>query len=191
MKKTTKQKLGNVLFLVAIALILFTPVGFHLRVFTSKLISYTPFATPAELDSEEQTRLASYQWSLLNTDGQALNLSAEEGKVVFINFWATWCPPCVAEMPDLQELYNAYGDKVSFLFVANDEVDRVNTFMKKKEYSFPVWFSKSNTPIGLEHPTIPTTYLIDKSGNIVLKETMVADWNSEEFKKILDRLLKE
>lgn len=191
MKKSTKQKMGNVLFLVAIALVLFTPLGFQVKVFMNKLMSYTPFATPSELDSDAQVNLKTYQWSLVNTEGERLNFKEKEGKVVFINFWATWCPPCVAEMPDLQELYDSYGDRVSFLFVANDELDRVTSFMDKKGYSLPVWFSKTRTPDELEHPSIPTTYIIDKSGKIVLKETGVADWNSKELKNLLDRILKE
>lgn len=191
MKEITKKRIGNALFLIIVALILFTPLGFHVKVFTSKLMSYTPFATPSELESGEQLRLKSYDWSLVDTKGKAFNLEQGKGKVVFINFWATWCPPCVAEMPDLQKLYDAYGDKITFLFVASDEVDRVNEFLDRKGYTFPVQFSRNKAPEGLESPTIPTTYLLDRSGKIVMKETMVADWNDAEFTALLDRLLQE
>ncbi|MGB5360301.1 MAG: TlpA disulfide reductase family protein, partial [Eudoraea sp.] len=119
-----------------------------------------------------------------------VNLSEHKGDVIFINFWATWCPPCVAEMPDLQLLYDAYGEKVTFLFIARDKKEKVSSFMMKKKYNLPVYFESGFTPKTLYSAALPTTFVIDKKGNIVVAETGSAAWNSQSVRSLLDGLLK-
>lgn len=184
--KLSKEQIFNSIVILFLLLFLFTPVGFFLKVQLNKLISFSPSTLP----EKEQLPLQSYQWNLNATDGAEFALTEAKGKVVFINFWATWCPPCVAEMPDLQELYNQYKDDVVFLFVANDEREKVQNFMQKKGYRLPVYYENSAPPKDLEHPSIPTTYVIDKEGKIVLKKVGAASWNSEAMFETLDALLK-
>lgn len=191
MIKPSKKQLTNIAFIVFLVLFLFTPLKFHLSVYMNKFIALTPFANPSAIEKKEQVSLESYQWKLIDKDGNSFDFENEKGNVVLINFWATWCPPCVAEMPSLQKLYDSYGDKITFLFVASDEVEKVNTFMLKKGYTFPIHYAYNEAPAALEHSSIPTTYLIDKSGKIVIKKSMVADWNSEEMTSIVDKLLAE
>jgi thiol-disulfide isomerase/thioredoxin len=111
--------------------------------------------------------------------------------VVFINFWATWCPPCIAEMPSIQNLYKDYKDKVEFLLVTNDPYSEINEFLSKNNYDFkilrPVTFNKSV----FEVSTIPRTFLIDKTGKIIIDETGAANWNSDKVRLVIDNLLKE
>ncbi len=183
--KLKKEQITNGILLVLLALFLFTPLGFHVRVQVSKWISFSP----SKLDIEKQEVLSSYTWQLRDLKNDLWQFEDTKGKVVVVNFWATWCPPCVAEMPDLQRLYDAYGDKVVFAFVASDELEKVKAFLEKKRYNLPVYFNQTTAPIELEHPTIPTTYIIDRAGKIVLKETGAADWDSEEVFELLDELL--
>jgi len=186
MKLDRKQWL-NVALLIGVALFLFTPVGFHARVLVGRLLS-----TNASVIKEElQIPLKNYDWQLVKADGQDFNFENGRNQVVLINFWATWCPPCVAEMPSLQNLYDDYGDKVVFMFVAEDEVEKVSAFMEKKEYKLPVYYSKTKPPNMLTSKTIPTTYIINKEGKIVVAETGVADWNSNKTRKLLDELVEE
>jgi len=189
MIKPSKKQLANIAFIVFLVLFLFTPLKFHLSVYMNKFIALTPFANPSAIEKEEQVSLESYQWKLIDKDGNYLDFENEKGKVVLVNFWATWCPPCVAEMPSLQKLYDSYGDKITFLFVASDEIERVNTFMMKNGYTFPIHYAYNEAPAALEHSTIPTTYLIDKSGKIVIKKSIIADWNSAKTRVLLDDLL--
>ena len=191
MIKPSKKQLTNIVFIVFLLLFLFTPLKFLLSVYVNKLIALTPFATPSTIDAEEQVSLKNYEWKLVDENGNNYDFKREKGKVVFVNFWATWCPPCVAEMPDLQKLYDDYRDKVTFLFIANDQVDRVNAFLKKNEYTFATHYEYDKTPTFLEHSSIPTTYLINRSGKIVMKKAMVADWNSEKMRAILNELIAE
>lgn len=191
MIKLSKKQFTNIAFIVFLVLFLFTPLKFHLSVYMNKFITLTPFAAPSTIENKKQISLESYQWKLIDKDGNSFDFENEKGNVVLINFWATWCPPCVAEMPSLQKLYDSYGDKITFLFVASDEVLKVNTFMLKKGYTFPIHYASNGAPAALEHSTIPTTYLINKSGKIVIEKSMVADWNSEEMTSIVDKLIAE
>ena len=110
---------------------------------------------------------------------------------MFINFWATWCPPCIAEMPDLQELYNDYGEKITFLFVTNEDRETVSSFFTKKEYNLPAYQAIQKAPEQLYSRSIPATYLINKQGEIVINKTGAASWNSKKVRSQIDQLLSE
>lgn len=185
--KFSKEQISNGIWLLAIVLILFTPVGFHLKVLVSKLIS-----TSADMvATKEQKTLTSYQWGLVDVKGKRINFESFEDQVVVVNIWATWCPPCVAELPSFVELYGDYKDKVVFAFVANDDRDKVLQFLEKKGYQLPVYFQTTSTPKELVSKSIPATYVISKSGKIVVDEKGAADWNSQKTRELLDRLILE
>ncbi len=175
----------TILLLLALALMLFTPVGFHAKVWVNRLLSFNP--TPVE--ERQQQKLETYNWRLVDRQGGRFNLQEAEGKVIFINFWASWCPPCVAEMPDLRDLYNDYGDKVEFLFVARDQREKVDAFMAKHGYDLPVYYELDLTPSQIYSAALPTTFIIDKEGAIVVAEVGSAAWNSPQTRELLDRLL--
>ena len=185
--KLNKKQWTNIAFIIGLILILFTPLGFHARVLVGRLLS----TSAAVLKTELQMPVENYDWQLVDAKGNKFNFENTKGKVVLVNFWATWCPPCVAEMPSLQSLYNDYNDKVVFMFVAQDKVEKVSAFIAKKEYSLPVYYSKTEAPSILTSKTIPTTYVINKEGKIIIAKTGVADWNSNKTRKILDQLLAE
>ncbi len=186
MKFGKKQGI-NIVFIIGIILILFTPVGFYARVFVGRLLS----TSAAVLKTELQMPVENYNWQLVDAKGKDFNFMDAKGKVILINFWATWCPPCVAEMPSLQRLYNDYNEEIVFMFVAQDKVEKVSAFIAKKGYTLPVYYSKTEAPNVLTSKTIPTTYVINKEGKIIIAETGVADWNSDKTRKILDELLAE
>ena len=130
-----------------------------------------------------------YNWKLQNVDGIVFTLHDFKDKVVFINLWATHCPPCIAEMPDLQKLYNDYGSKVEFLFVSNEEAEKVNRFMTKKKLSLPTYKPLSQYPDDFETSSIPTTFVVNKEGEIVIHKVGLAKWNSQRIRKVLDALI--
>ena len=185
--KLDKKQWTNIAFILGLILILFTPVGFHARVIVGRLLS----TSAAVLKTELQMPVENYDWQLIDTKGNDFNFMDAKGKVVLVNFWATWCPPCVAEMPSLQALYNNYKEEVVFIFVAQDKVEKVSAFIEKKGYTLPVYYSKTEAPSVLTSKTIPTTYVINKEGKIIIAETGVADWNSDKTRKMLDVLLAE
>ncbi len=189
MQKFLKKHWGNILFFGLIIFML-TPAGLPLRALLIKGVSYvTSRVENLEIDKDEQLKLDNFQWQLVSNDGQSVNLAGYKGKVILINNWATWCPPCVAEMPSLVRLYPKYKNKVVFLFVAQDKPDKVNLFLKKNGWHIPVYFMQSNPPVMLQSGSIPTTFIIDKEGYIVVKKTGAADWDSGQVHRILDKLI--
>lgn len=124
-------------------------------------------------------------------DSEEINFSQSEGKVAIVNFWATWCPPCVAEMPSFQKLYDDYGQQVDFYFVSSENADKLNRFIGKHDYDLPVYLQTYQAPGQLQSNALPTTYVISKSGEIAIRETGAADWNSKKMREILDALLAE
>jgi thiol-disulfide isomerase/thioredoxin len=186
-KKSKKSTLQNIVFIVLIALLLFSPLGTFVKIQLNRLIAFSP-KTIAVTD---QKVLSSYQWQLVDASGKSVTLEEYKGKIIFINFWATWCPPCIAEMPSMQKLYADYQDKIVFLFVTTDSFEKANAFMIKENLTLPVYQSVTNPPLEMESSTIPATYLIDKQGNVILAKIGTADWNSDSFREKLNELLKK
>lgn len=182
-----RGRIVNILLLLFLALLLFTPVGFHLKVLVNRIISFNP--TPVE--ERKQEVLDSFDWQLQNGQGEDFNLREARGEVIFINLWASWCPPCVAEMPDLSSLYNDYKDEVVFLFVARDQKAKAEAFLKKHNYDLPVYYETGLAPNRLESRSLPTTYVVDKNGIIIVAETGAANWNSSYTRQLLDGLINE
>ena len=180
-----KKHYKNILFASILLIVFLTPAGFHLKVFLHKYINFSP----SEIALEEQITLANYNWQLTDENGAKIDFNEFKNKVVVINFWATWCPPCVAEMESFQKLYDKYQDDVIFLFVANDKEEKVKGFMNDNNYNYSNYFESSSTPPELVSSTIPATFIIDKNGKIVMEKKGAADWNSEFVQSFLDKLI--
>lgn len=180
-----KIKFWDVFWVVLILLILFTPVGFHARVLVSKILSFSP----SVVEESAQEQLEDYSWRLQEFGGGQTDFKQFEDKIVVVNFWATWCPPCIAEMPSLHELYKSYGDRVEFVFLANDKVEKVADFLKKEAYDIPVYFSLNTPPALLSSSSIPATYVLDGEGKVLVKKIGAANWNSAKMHQLLDDLL--
>jgi len=113
-------------------------------------------------------------FALTDLNGTAISLSDYEGKVLFLNFWATWCPPCRAEIPDFIEVYNEYKDKgLEILGISVDQIgpDKVSDFAKKNKMNYPVAMATQELFQDYQPPrAIPTTLVIDGGGKIQYKK---------------------
>lgn len=158
-----------------------------IQVFVQRLVSFSP----SEKSEEEREILQDYNWNLQQLNSDEVNFSQSKGKIVIVNFWATWCPPCVAEMPSFQKLYNDYGTKVDFYFITSEKAEKVEKFMVKNGYNLPIYFETSATPKLMESNILPTTYLISKSGKIIIDEEGTADWYSTKMRDLIEKLLSE
>ena len=186
--KLNKSKIFNIAIVVIIILLLIPQTGKTLKVGVHKVFG---MFSPSEVAESNRKTLTSYDWKLSNAKGEQFSFTESKGKVVFINLWATWCPPCIAEMPSMQKLYNDYNDKVIFLFVSNEHQNKVATFFEKKGYNLPSFLPLSEIPEELYSRTIPATYIIDKKGVIVVDKKGAANWNGGSVRNLLDRLLLE
>jgi thiol-disulfide isomerase/thioredoxin len=187
MKMSTKKTIQNIAFIAFLALLLFSPLGTFLKVHVNRLLAFSP----KTIEATDQKKLSTYQWQLLDKNGKTVSLEEFKGKIIFVNFWATWCPPCIAEMPSMQRLYDDYQDKIVFLFVTTDSFEKANSFLVKENLNLPVFQPVSNPPLEMESSTIPATYLVDQQSNVVVAKIGAADWNSDSFREKLDALLKK
>ena len=183
--KFLKKHWSNILFAILIVLMLIPQTRMPIQVFLQRLISYTP----SQIDEEDRETLEDFNWELISLSHELTNLSNSKGKVTIINLWATWCPPCVAEMPHLQKLYNTYKDRVDFYFISYEKKQKLDIFMEKKGYDLPVYRPMKQAPDQLESSALPTTFLISKTGEIIINKTGAASWNNEGVHELLDSLL--
>jgi thiol-disulfide isomerase/thioredoxin len=129
-------------------------------------------------------------WKLKATNGTEINLEEEyKDKVVFINFWATWCPPCIAEMPTIEKLYQKYKDKIGFALISNEDIRMIEEFKNRNKYTFPVYQIEMDIPEVFNLSVIPATFIISPDRKIALKHVGGANWNHEDVMKYLDELI--
>jgi len=131
-------------------------------------------------------------FTLEDLEVSAVSLKNFQGNVVFLNFWATWCPPCRVEMPAMEKLWQKFKQE-DFVILAVDlreRKEKINSFVKTNGYTFPVLLDSmgavANT-YGIR--AIPTTYLLDPEGRIVGKALGARDWASADAFKLIEQLL--
>lgn len=126
-------------------------------------------------------------------DGSTFTLSEQSGKVVLLNFWATWCGPCVGEMPALEKLQKEYGDEVAVLAVnCLEDEETVRQFITENGYTFPIAFDVEGV-VNMKYPTdgIPYTLVIGKDGTVqnIYLGAADADTQYQEYKSAIDSAL--
>lgn len=129
-----------------------------------------------------------------DSKGLATNTADLNGKVVFINFWASWCPPCRAEFPSIQKFYDKYKDKenIVFLTVNMDEKPELGMqYLEKEKYSIPFLVPSGNVPKEYFKGALPTTVILDKSGKIRMFHAGMADYSTSAFYSEIDQLIAE
>jgi peroxiredoxin len=142
--------------------------------------------------TDEPQAVADFQ--LPDLDGQLLRLQDQRGKVVLLNFWATWCPPCVHEMPLMEQLYQALRQRPFVLWAVAMREDRakVAPFMDKHQFQFTV-LPDGDGAVSARYKLrgLPTTYLIDCRGNLVGWSVGPQEWTSEAVRTLLTALLSD
>ncbi|MGV3589796.1 MAG: redoxin family protein [Adhaeribacter sp.] len=133
------------------------------------------------------TRVADYNFNLRTLNGEQTSLESLKGKVIFMNFWATWCPPCIAEMPNIQSLYEKVkSDKIAFVMVSLDQDPaKAQKFIQKRNFTLPVYTPNGPLPAAYETQVIPTTFIISPEGQIVARKDGMADYDNQEFREFL------
>ncbi|MFA6170637.1 MAG: TlpA disulfide reductase family protein [Candidatus Margulisiibacteriota bacterium] len=134
-------------------------------------------------------------FTLPDLAGKPIKLSDYRGKVIMLNFWATWCPPCRSEMPIMQKLHEKMADKPFVIVAVNLERgagDAVCKFVAKEGYTFKVLLDNEGEVAGrYSIYSIPTTYVINKKGKVVDKLIGARDWLSDEYLKAWSKLIEQ
>lgn len=135
------------------------------------------------------TKQKSIDFKLKDLNGKEVSLNDFKGKNVLLNFWATWCPPCKAEMPDIEKFYqeNKNSDLVILAVNLGEDKQTVKSFIDKNKYNFDILLD-SNQDVATKYNivSIPTSFFIDKEGNIVSKK--IGAMTIEEMKSYVNSL---
>ena len=137
-------------------------------------------------------RIEPINFTLPFLEGESAALSAFKGKVVILNFWATWCPPCRDEMPSMEILYQRYKDNGLEMLAVNlrENINTVQQFIKTNNYTFPIPLDldgRVSSQYGIT--SIPTTYIIDKDGKIIGRVVGSIHWDTPQVFALFDALL--
>ncbi len=194
LKKKSKFSIAtDILFVAFIIALIFPASRMEVMAFVNKI--RVAIVQPSVKNDENTVQLTDedFAWQFEEMNGTVHQLDDYKGKVLFINLWATWCPPCVAEMPSIQELYDKFKDEeqIEFLIISSENPEKVKAFIQKRDFTFPVKIARYKLPDALYTKSIPTTFLISKSGKIVVKEVGAANWGGDKMEKIVRDLISE
>ena len=160
------------------------------------LVGVVFYMNQTGLDSrDEKPEVGFYapDFTLMNEENEKVTLSELKGKPVFINIWASWCPPCKEEMPYIQKAFELYGDEVMFLGInvtAGDSKEKAIEFMKSNGYHMPILFDYDASVSKLYRAnSIPTSYFIDKDG--VIKNKHIGAMNLSQVESYLHQIMED
>ena len=124
---------------------------------------------------------------LTAADGSKLNLADLKGKKVFINLWATWCPPCKAEIPSIEKLYGKV-DKENTVFIMlslDEDFEKAKSFAKANKMNVPVYYPAENLPAIFNTEGIPATFIFNEKGELIKRNNGMDDYDTEAYLKLL------
>jgi thiol-disulfide isomerase/thioredoxin len=126
------------------------------------------------------------QFTMTNASGETVEFSALKGKTVFVNLWATWCPPCVAEMPSIEKLYQrTKSDNNAFVLLSLDEdFEKAKKWVKARNLDIPI-YTASQLPSMFEVRSIPTTFIFQPDGKLLFTHVGMEDYSKPRFEKIM------
>lgn len=203
MTKTTKQnKKISIVILIILAIVCVVLLWPNNRAFIKDGLTRLGFFKPKVETSAEKTEPAvteeqvlehtTASASFIDTDNKSVNTADLKGKVVFINFWATWCPPCRAEMPSIEKLYNKFqnNDQIVFLIVEiENDVEGTKKFLSEQKLSLPISYPNSEIPSAWLGGSIPTTVILDKTGKIAARKEGMYDYSTKEVEEFIVNLI--
>lgn len=140
---------------------------------------------------EDTLGAADFAWTLRTVEGAPVELADYRGRVLFINLWATWCAPCVAELGSIERLRNDLRsaglgpEDVVFLMVSPEEPEAVRRFTRRYDFELPFLLELEEIPEAFGALALPTTWIVDRSGRIVLRRRGAAAWDRPEVVKLL------
>ena len=128
---------------------------------------------------------------MTDLDGKEKQMSDLRGKIVFMNLWGTTCPPCIAEMPSIQALYEATkGSDVAFVILSPEPAETVKAFVKDRGWSLPIYVATQGVPRVLNVGVIPVTIVVNRQGEVIFRKEGAPPegWNTDKFRAFLKKV---
>ena len=186
-----KANIGNLFFILFMSILLFNNDA---RAYLIRGLMFTGlFNAEASVEPEQSaaSKIVPATMIFRSEDGEIINTSERNGKVYFINFWATWCPPCRAEMPSINKLASKIKNKDKVEFVMVDVDAKVKTsvaYMRKHAFNLKVYTTESGIPENIFGGNLPTTAIIGPDGTLVYHHTGMANYNNQKMIDFLNTL---
>lgn len=130
--------------------------------------------------------------SFVTEAGDMINTEDLKGKVVFINFWATWCGPCIAEMPSIQVLYDKFKDNPNVVFLiveVESNADGAKEFIAKQKLNLPIVYPNGNIPSSWLDGAIPSTVILAKNGSLAERKQGMYDYSGKGVQDYIQGLI--
>lgn len=128
-------------------------------------------------------------WALFDMQSKLYNFSEFAGKPIVLSFWATWCPPCRAELPELKELQETFQSDIHLLAISDEPIQVIQNSGLHNDY--PFLFSSEYTPGFFEVSSLPTLIIIDSQMNLVFRNVGAAEINTESNHRFLQHLISQ
>ena len=198
--KTPQNKIGQyikkngltIVLILGCVIMLVSPEAkaFVLR----QLINTGLFNASIENKENAISPMSSIDFDFSDENGKVSNTVSLRGKVVFINFWASWCPPCRAEFSAIEKLYARFKDNPDVYFLSMNEDNELATgkaYFEKEKFSMSIYMTAGNIPEEIYTGSLPTTIVLDKTGRIRYHHTGIANYASAKFIRQIEKLIEE
>lgn len=183
------KNLLNVVYIGAILLLLFNPSAKALLI--RALMGIGLFQPDVSLVDKQTLTERLPAVSFTGVDGNTLQLTDLQGKVIFVNFWATWCPPCLAEMPGINQLRNRFKSNPNVVFITVDvdqQLAKSGLFLKKHNWDLPLFQAAGSLPHVLSSSSVPFTVIFDRRGRMVYRHEGAANYSSNKMVEFIEKL---
>ncbi|TFF40618.1 TlpA family protein disulfide reductase [Mucilaginibacter psychrotolerans] len=187
-KLFTKANLINGLIIIALAVMVFVPAAKAMLM--RGLMGVGLFRADVSAAATVPVK-STINISFRDASGKDISLKQIKGKVVLLNFWATWCPPCRAEMPSLNSLHQKLKADTNIVFIAVDADSKLKEaaqFMAKYDYHLPLYQVMSDVPESVYGGNLPTTVIFDKEGTMVFRHEGMANYDTDKVRGFLQKL---
>lgn len=194
-KEWLKKNWSTALLTAFLAVILISPdakTWFMRQVISTGVMNLTLQDQSKKSNEKSTSEIADFR--LQDEDGRIVSTKELRGKVVFMNFWASWCPPCRAEFPSVQKFFDRYKDNPNVVFLTvnlDDQAAAGRNYLDKQNFTLPLLVPASDIPPAYYTGSLPTTVVLDKKGEIRLHHTGMADYSKDSFYKKIDAMLAE
>lgn len=187
-KKRWYSQLLDLLFVVLLIMLIIPSTRKEVMTYASRVRMYL---TPVEENEQKKELKGKSTMLFQDAAGKQHRIGGYLDKPVFINYWATWCPPCRAEMPALAKLYQQYGQDIHFLFISSQPMGKQQDFLKQHDYDMPVYQLASRPGGSFAYSALPTSLIINRDNRIILRKEGAVNWQSESVREIFDRLARK
>ena len=192
MWKFIKKNAFTIVMIIIIGVLFFSPdaKSFVLR----QLVSTGFFNAKIDQKDSDDAKTISADFDFTDEKGNIQNTSSLRGRVVFINFWASWCPPCRAEFPSIEALYTQFKDNPDIFFLTINEDSNSaagRAYLEDEGFSVPMYQSMGNVSSEIYSGRLPTTVVLDKNGTVRYYHTGIANYASKKFVKQIEELINE